>query len=137
MPNKTQLQMNNTKLADLITTLQGKAAGGSGSMETCTLTITNTYAQQMNVDSIMATTFEDGNMSVFYIEPFSGQTPITIENVVCNSGVYVLLSVNVPVFTITGDGDTELVGNATGPGKYFRASSIPGSTNTISAYENS
>jgi hypothetical protein len=30
MPNKTQLQTNNTKYASLIETLRGKAAGGSG-----------------------------------------------------------------------------------------------------------
>ena len=31
MSNKTQLQTNNTQLASLIQTLQGKAAGGGGS----------------------------------------------------------------------------------------------------------
>lgn len=113
-----------------------EAGGGGGgrSIETCTITITHTYAQ-LYFDNLMATTFADGKMSVFSIEPFSGQTPITIENVVCNSGVYVHLSVNIPAFTITGDGDTELVGNATGSGRYFRASSVPGSINTISAYD--
>lgn len=41
MSNKTQLQTNNTALASLIQTLQGKAAGGGGSggTETCELTI--------------------------------------------------------------------------------------------------
>jgi hypothetical protein len=43
MSNKTQLQTNNTQLASLIQTLQGKAAGGGGSSgggaETCTVEI--------------------------------------------------------------------------------------------------
>lgn len=40
MSNKTQLQANNTQLASLISTLQGKAAGGGGaSVETCTVSI--------------------------------------------------------------------------------------------------
>lgn len=39
MSNKTQLSNNNTKLASLIQELQGKASGGSGAIETCTVTI--------------------------------------------------------------------------------------------------
>ena len=40
MSNKTQLSTNNTQLASLIQTLQGKAAGGGGSsVETCTVQI--------------------------------------------------------------------------------------------------
>lgn len=40
MSNKTQLQANNTQLASLIQTLQGKATGGGGgSVEACTVEI--------------------------------------------------------------------------------------------------
>lgn len=116
-----------------------EAGGGGvgGSIETCTITITHTYGT-LYVQSIMATTFTDGNMSVFAIEPGAyRETPVTIENVVCNSGVHIHLSAGAPVFTITGDGDTELVVDAYSSGRYFRASSIPGSTNTISVYDNS
>lgn len=45
MSNKTQLQTNNTQLASLIQTLQGKAAGGSGSVETCTVTVEFSWVQ--------------------------------------------------------------------------------------------
>lgn len=41
MSNKTQLATNNTQLASLIQTLQGKATGGGGGggVETCTITL--------------------------------------------------------------------------------------------------
>lgn len=41
MSNKTQLSNNNTQLASLIQTLQGKATGGGGGggVETCTITL--------------------------------------------------------------------------------------------------
>lgn len=111
--------------------------GGGGSIETCTITITNTYTT-LYVYSIMATTFADGNLSVFAIgQGSSMELPVTIENVVCNSGVHIQLSAMAPVFTITGNGDTELVTAAAGSGKYFRASSVPGSINNLSVYDNS
>lgn len=52
MSNKTQLQANNTNLASLIQTLQGKAAGSgsSGGIETCTITRNNTNAVVGYVD---------------------------------------------------------------------------------------
>ncbi len=37
--SKTQLQTNNARLSQLITELQGKAAGGGASLETCTVTV--------------------------------------------------------------------------------------------------
>lgn len=40
--NKTQLQTNNARLASLITELEGKAAGGGGSVETCTVEVRST-----------------------------------------------------------------------------------------------
>lgn len=114
----------------------GGGGGGGGSIGTCTITIANKFNASMYVDALMATTFVDGKMSVYFIEPYSyTETPVTIENVVCNSGVYVLLAINIPGFEIMGAGDTELVGLATGSGRYFRASSIPGSSNIIYAYD--
>lgn len=37
--NKTQLQTNNSRLASLIDELKGKAAGGGGAVDTCTVEI--------------------------------------------------------------------------------------------------
>lgn len=42
--SKSQLQSNNTRLASLIDELKGKATGGGGSIETCTVTIDAKYA---------------------------------------------------------------------------------------------
>lgn len=56
MSNKTQLQANNTQLASLIQTLQGKATGGGGSVEACTVEIlafgpvTDTYFYFIDTD---------------------------------------------------------------------------------------
>ena len=67
MSNKTQLQTNNTKLASLIETLQGKAAGGgsgAASLETCTVTFVN--------DDIMPPALI-GHQTVYYTD-VNGQT---------------------------------------------------------------
>lgn len=57
MSNKTQLSTNNTQLASLIQTLQGKAAGGGagGSIETCEVSVTNCYY-------VFYTGVENGNL---------------------------------------------------------------------------
>lgn len=57
MSNKTQLSTNNTQLASLIQTLQGKAAGGGsgGSVETCEVSVTNCYY-------VFYTGVENGNL---------------------------------------------------------------------------
>lgn len=58
MSNKTQLQANNTQLASLIQELQGKASGGSGAVETCTVTFTMTGTPVFN--SVSYSTIENG-----------------------------------------------------------------------------
>lgn len=50
--SKTQLQTNNTRLASLIQELQGKAAGGGASVETCTVTV-NIGTELGDTDGIM------------------------------------------------------------------------------------
>ena len=60
--SKTQLQTNNTRLASLITELQGKAAGGGSgeeSIETCTVNIVSTYGRLFYIGGV---TVSDGVM---------------------------------------------------------------------------
>ena len=97
MSNKTQLSNNNTKLASLIQTLQGKAAGGGG-VETCTVTVTGGGGSTR----VHYTAFENETMCAKEI-PGAGR--VTIENVVCGSSVFfsnigVLLSATATAGTI-------------------------------------
>ena len=53
MSNKTQLATNNTQLASLIQTLQGKATGGGGGgVETCTLNINASGIRNMKYTTV-------------------------------------------------------------------------------------
>ena len=57
MSNKTQLQTNNTQLSSLIQELANKAVGGgSGAVETCTVTIENAG----NYTSVLYVTYDNG-----------------------------------------------------------------------------
>ena len=85
MSNKTQLQTNNAKLEALITELQGKAAGGGGAAETCTVTISGGnsskrpyYVSYMTNEDVPAKVIiNNSNLSV------------TLQNVLCGSVVTV------------------------------------------------
>lgn len=87
MSNKTQLSNNNTKLASLIETLQGKASGG-GSVETCTVTLNgpNSYGRPYN---FAATVLDDDGKVVTYYVDGNSTLNVTIANVLCNSILYV------------------------------------------------
>ena len=66
MSNKTQLQANNTQLASLIHELQGKAAGGGASVETCTFTVNGGYiigAAVLDNGVISTVSYEPGNVN--------------------------------------------------------------------------
>lgn len=82
MSNKTQLSTNNTQLASLIQTLQGKAAGGGGaSVETCSVTIKG------NIGKARASTYGNGEYGVAE----GGAAPtVTFDNVVKGSMVIVV-----------------------------------------------
>ena len=83
--SKTQLQTNNAKLEALITELQGKAAGGGGAAETCTVTVkgTSSYARPYYISY---TTNEEEAGKV--IES-NNSLSVTLENVLCGSVVTV------------------------------------------------
>lgn len=67
MSNKTQLSNNNAQLASLIQELQGKAAGGSGSVETCTVVFGNVVGYT-EPDDVVAYTDGNGQMQVEAID---------------------------------------------------------------------
>lgn len=77
MSNKTQLQTNNTQLASLIQTLQGKAAGGGGGAETCTVEI-------LSVGPTIPTTFQfiDADGAVQHVDCSSSDMLYGVELVV-------------------------------------------------------
>ena len=73
MSNKTQLATNNTQLASLIQTLQGKAAGGGGGMQTAT--VTSTAKMILSPDTIWY-------LSPNGVESFQNDTNVTFQCVV-------------------------------------------------------
>lgn len=84
MSNKTQLQTNNAKLEALITELQGKAAGGGSSVETCTVEIV--IPKYSEIRAIHYVAFRNGEtVSVVDDTDYLTAQTVTIENVVCRS----------------------------------------------------
>lgn len=104
MSNKTQLQTNNTQLASLIQTLQGKAAGSGGaSVETCTVTV-NASALGM----IGYTRYSDGAIEAcqYTMTTSDKSENLVFTNVVCNSALTYLSTSYFMIFatTISGEG---------------------------------
>ena len=91
MSNKTQLQTNNTTLSSLIETLRGKAAGGGGgSVETCSVSVSFSAGYPF---PIIATTATDGVIdSYVYIGASGTLATVALDNVLCNSVVYIRVS---------------------------------------------
>lgn len=79
-------------IAQISAALEGKAAGGggSGTVETCTVKITNSYGYY--ISSWIATAYRNNMLcavsSEMYDNSSSAPTEVIIENVVCNSGLY-------------------------------------------------
>lgn len=88
----TKLASLETAIAALETELAGKASGGSGgSVETCTVSILDGESRG-NITFVCATVC-DGNSLSSYVFTYDGITyDLTIENVVCNSGLVVGVS---------------------------------------------
>lgn len=86
--SKTQLQTNNTRLASLIDTLKGKAAGGGGaSVETCTVTV-NSFTPMI---SYVFNVYENGSVKFITANAFTmpNEQSVTVHNVICGSIVYI------------------------------------------------
>ena len=86
--SKTQLQTNNAKLSELITTLQGKTAGGGGSnVETCTVTITYSVGKSaMLTWYVVGYNTETGEIVQHYNPNDEAEaTTLTFDDVICGS----------------------------------------------------
>lgn len=138
MSNKTQLQANNTQLASLIQTLQGKAAGGGGaaggSLDTCTVTFECQDGQSLGW---VYTAVKNGEVVPVCEVRASDQTATsaTLENVLCGSAIEVVSTLAL-VGTTCGGG---VEYHATGcyPNiRIFKAPSVAGAIGTIVIYNN-
>lgn len=128
MSNKTQLQANNTQLASLIQTLQGKATGGGGaSVETCTVTVN---AVGGYVTTYLFTTYENGQWGAA-CNWFMDDTTVTIENVSCNTAFCIATNLAGASARITGDVERQ---GASGQYLFYFLKSNPGSTVTLEIY---
>lgn len=83
--SKTQLQTNNAKLSALITELQGKAAGGGGAAETCTVTV-SAGSSSYRPYNVSYMTNEDVPAKVI---TQNSSLSVTLQNVLCGSAVTV------------------------------------------------
>ena len=100
MSNKTDLQTHNTDYAALIETLRGKAVGGGGSVETCTVTVINENSNYnpLNVDYLG---ISNNEMVAIYNEVPYGES-ITVD-VVKNAPVFIYgLNAFQDILTFTG-----------------------------------
>ena len=134
MSNKTQLSNNNTRLASLIQTLQGKATGGGSggaSVETCTVTVTFTSAYWL---AFSYTAFEDGDIThVVRSASHSGSNEtIVMENVVC--GAPIVVQTNLSIMGTTLPNGVENPFNTRGV--YYFVATVSGANATINIYNN-
>lgn len=86
----TEISSQADLLAQAISALENKAAGSGGSVETCTVTITNPYASNSYVEWYFANLLEDGEVvykGVTLYDQYEERNTYTrtIENVVCGS----------------------------------------------------
>ena len=126
MSNKTQLQANNTQLASLIQTLQGKAVGGGGggaSVETCTVKLGDSSYASMRPYCYSYTHLDNnGNVTSTAVKNNSAAT-VTLNNVVCGSVVTVYWYTNISTSNYSIERATLL----TTYDKYFNAFKITAS----------
>lgn len=121
-----------TAITALETELQGKASGGSGggSVETCTVTIDNQVGGSLHV--VAATQCNTGQFNSYCIDYDAGLTTVTIENVVCNSAIFVqTASAIIPAFSINGTAEILYSNSRRITNWLFKAPSIAGESCTI------
>ena len=120
-----------TAITALETELQGKASGGSGggSVETCTVTIDNQVGGSLH--GVAATQCNTGQFNSYFIDYRADLTTVTIENVVCNSAIFVQTTrAIIPVFSINGT--AEIIYSQSNITIWlFKAPSIAGESCTI------
>lgn len=130
-----------TELAELTTAvtaleeeLAGKAAGGGGAVETCTVTIT---CESGSVGGYLFTILEDGEVSNAYLDDASeSMDMVSINNVVCGSSFYVQI-IGLSMIGNSLGGGIELFGVfTTGVNRAYRAPIEANATGTITIYDN-
>lgn len=107
--SKTQLQTNNSRLASLITELEGKAAGGGsgGSVETCSVRI---YCTTNDIFGYTYLAYRDGGfVPVITMTDNATTLDVTLTDVICGSYIYVQTFINVDgvLTAVTGDATVE------------------------------
>lgn len=128
--SKTQLQSNNARLASLIDELKGKATGGGGSAETCTVTINYKYGAPNNAFYVY-TSVENGDIVGRYIQYDGKVTPVILENVVKGTNVVAVgLGAYDPATAPTTDG-CEKLGTLTAGTRTFAFKITDNATITI------
>jgi hypothetical protein len=131
MSNKTQLATNNTQLASLIQTLQGKAAGGGGaSLDTCTVNFSGFTAGSDDGYPVLFQTVENGEV-VIKSENGSALRSVTM---LCNGLLICGVDSFVSNVTVTGNIST-IIDNSVYGGQFNLLAAIPnlssGETGTI------
>lgn len=137
MSNKTQLSTNNTQLASLIQTLQGKAAGGGagGSVETCTVILD---VQNAMLHGYTSTIYTDGNIQSNNVNLGNNgiyEEQVTIENVICNSGLSLIAAGWNGSLAITIDGNATLDYKSDYSNVTFTIGEAAGTTVTITVWD--
>ena len=133
---EAEVTAQDTLIADILTALEGKAAGGGGaSVETCTVTIVRGKSISA-FSGLVASLFENGAISYFR-EDTSTASTITIENVVCGSLIsFVTLPPIIPSFSV--EGGAEMIANFRYDYAYiwqFEAPTTAGASATITVWD--
>lgn len=132
---EAEVVAQDTLIANILTALEGKAAGGGASIETCTVTLVK--GQSVGVLSgIAASTFEDGVIS--YFRGTSGAaSSVTIENVICGSLIcFVIPAPIIPAFS--AEGGAKMIDNylcASARIWQFEAPTTAGASATITVWD--
>lgn len=130
----TELTTQESLISQLSSILDNKASGGSGtSLDTCTVTIT---ADNNNIRAYGCTVINNGEIESI-LDGFAGtslSTPITINNVLCNSFFWIASSYGIPGYSITNGSMEDFINYyAT---RLFKLVASPGSNVIINCYDN-
>lgn len=142
MSNKTQLQINNVALDELIERVEAakdvaaslpEAAGSGGGVETCTIQINNTITDRW---SYSYTSYDGTRLSGQCNDDMFegvGANNVTISNVVCGSAVTVVESPGVyEVYSSLSDDTMQFIGGHANIGVIvFTAPTTPNTTATV------
>lgn len=117
-------------LEELEAALEGKSVPGGGTnLETCTVTITSEVGWLRDYG---ATIYINGEFDGSYVKENTTYN-VTIENVVCGSILYAVMSGTPVLFAATTNG-AKLLGNHGAVG-FFKITSQAGGTATITIYD--